>query len=155
MLARSTPAPMTLCHARLIVHGMLILLRRIYGCSIGRGIGDNRPAPVEARVLRSIGFTWLVALVIVTFTTHPHPGFRGRSLFVLTGFAVMVLSAAAARPGPPRVRPAAVDRRPTIGALIGVTVGASVLALAQPHGIWLAGPYFVAIMAAITLDRKW
>jgi signal transduction histidine kinase len=158
MPARSTPAPMTLCHARLIVQGMLTLLRRIYGRSIGRGIGDDRPAPVEARVLRSIGFTWLVALVIVTFTTHPHPGFRGRSLFVLTGFAVMILSAAAARPGgkgPPGTRPTPVDKRPTIGALIGVTVGASVLALAQPHGIWLAGPYFVAIMAAITLDRKW
>jgi signal transduction histidine kinase len=155
MPARSTPAPMTLCHAPLIVSCMLTLLRRIYGCSIGRGIGDNRAAPVEARVLRSIGLTWLVALVIVTFTTHPYPGFRGRSLFVLTGFAVMILSAAAARSGPRGIRPAAVDKRPTIGALIGVTVGASVLALAQPHGIWLAGPYFVAIMAAITLDRKW
>jgi signal transduction histidine kinase len=137
---------------------MLRWLRQIYGRSIGRGIDDGGPAPIEARILRSIGFTWLVALVLVTFTTHPHPGFHGRHLFVLAGFAAMVMSAVAARPGgdgPPGSRPVPADKRPIVGALIGVTVGASVLALAQPHGIWLAGPYFVAIVAAIALDRKW
>ncbi|HEX3615449.1 MAG TPA: histidine kinase [Solirubrobacteraceae bacterium] len=133
-------------------------LWRIYTRTLGRGIGDNRPAPVEAGILRSIGFAWLIALFIVTFTTHPLPALRGRGLIVLGGFVLMVLSAVAARPrwnGPPGSTPTPANLRPVVLALTGVTAGASVLALAQPHGIWLAGPYFVAIVAATTLDRKW
>lgn len=40
-------------------------------------------------------------------------------------------------------------------ALLGVIAGAGALALVQPSSsVWLAGPYFVAIMAAVMLDRR-
>ena len=135
-----------------------MLVRRLGGRWIWRGVGDERKAPIEAAVLRSIGSAWLIALVVVTFTNDPRPGLHGRGPLVLAGFALMVASALTARPkwdGPPGSRPPLTDFRRTIAALLGVTAGAGVLALVQPHGIWPAGPYFVAIVAAGTLDRRW
>jgi signal transduction histidine kinase len=121
-------------------------------------MGDGRPAPIEAVVLRSIGTAWLIALVAVTFMSHPHPGLQGRGLLVLAGFVIMVGSAVCARQrwsGPPGGRAPFADVRQTVASLLGVTAGAAVLALVQPDGIWLTGPYFVAIVAATTLDRRW
>jgi signal transduction histidine kinase len=119
--------------------------------------GDGRAAPAEAVVLRAIGGAWLIALVIVTFATQPRPGWQGRGPLVLVGFLLMAGCAVIARPrtsGPPGEHPPPADIRPTIAALLGVTAGAGILALVQPHGIWLAGPYFVAVVAATTLDRR-
>ncbi len=113
-------------------------------------------APVEAVVLRSIGTAWLVAVVVVTFATEPRPGFRGEGLIVLLGFLLMVGSSLASQPdwdGPPGEKPLDGERRMVLS-LLGVTAGAAILALAQPNGIWLAGPYFVAIMAATRLSRR-
>ena len=45
-------------------------------------------------------------------------------------------------------------RRQVVLALIGVIVAAGVLGAAQPHGIWVVGPYYVAIVAALKLDRR-
>ena len=39
-------------------------------------------------------------------------------------------------------------------ALIGVIVAAGVLGAFQPHGVWVLGPYYVAIVAALNLDRR-
>jgi signal transduction histidine kinase len=39
-------------------------------------------------------------------------------------------------------------------ALLGVIVAAGVLGSAQPHGVWVVGPYYVAIVAALKLDRR-
>jgi signal transduction histidine kinase len=135
---------------------MLSLLGRIYRRWLGRSIGDpSRPGPAEAAVLRSIGAAWLVAVVVVTFTVHPRPG-HGRGLIVLGGLVLLLVGAAVARPHwrGRRAATACSNSRRTIAALLAVTAGAVTLGLVQPHGIWLAGPYFVAIVAAITLDRR-
>jgi signal transduction histidine kinase len=113
-------------------------------------------APFEAVALRSIGTAWLLAVVVVTFVTTPRPGFEGRGLIVLLGFALMIGSSLASQPdwdGPPGEKPLEGERRMVLS-LLGVTAGASILALVQSHGIWLAGPYFVAIMAATRLSRR-
>jgi signal transduction histidine kinase len=137
---------------------MFRILRRGVGGWLTRDInGRPRGAPVEAVVLRTIGFGWLVAVLVATFATRPHPGFHGRGLLVLAGFLLLVGSSVATQPRwtrPPGAEDCTRSRRRTVVTLIGVTAGAAVLALVQPHGIWLAGPYFVAIMAATTLDRR-
>lgn len=71
---------------------------------------------------------------------------------------MLVAGAAAVRPL--RVRlversgraPASTPR--TIAGLVGVIIGAVLLEVVQPHGIWQIGPYFVAIVAAVRLDRR-
>ncbi len=147
---------MTQTSASLIFDRMWTVMRRLYRAWLGRSIGEpGRAGPVEAAVLRSIGVAWLVAVVVVTFTVHPRPG-HGRGLIVLGGLALLLVGAAVARPhwrGRGEAAPC-VNTHRTIGALLAVTVGAATLGLVQPHGIWLAGPYFVAIVAAITLDRR-
>jgi signal transduction histidine kinase len=137
----------------------MLPLRRIYRDWLARGIGnDERVGPAEAVVLRSVGLGWLAAIVIVCFTTHPRPGLHGHGPLVLLGLVLMFAGAFLARPqadGPPGARPITASQSHTIAALFAVTAGSIVLALVQPHGIWLAGPYFVAIVAATTLDRTW
>ena len=114
--------------------------------------------PAEARILRSIGVGWLAVLVAFTATTRPLPGLSGRGLPVLAGVALMAVCGILARPrggGPPGAR--TLNRRPgpQMALLLGVVAGAVLLAVYQPNGIWLAGPYYVAIVAASTLDRRW
>lgn len=123
-----------------------------------RGTSEGDRGRTEVAVLRGIGGGWLVALVAVTFLSHPRPGLHGRGLLVLAGFALMVASACLVRPrwdAPPGSRRQIAGFRQTIAALLGVTAGAAILAIVQPNGIWLAGPYFVAIVAAGALDRRW
>lgn len=137
---------------------MLLFLRNISGW-LNRDMDDGREhkAPIEAAVLRSIGMAWLIALLVVTATTRPHPGFHGHGLLTLAGFALLVGSSFAVKPRwdrPPGAVADGQNQRRTVKALLGVTAGAAVLALVQPHGIWVAGPYFVAIMSAIKLDRR-
>ncbi|HEX3803993.1 MAG TPA: histidine kinase [Solirubrobacteraceae bacterium] len=136
---------------------MRTVQRRIVGW-LTRGVeGKPHAAPIEAAVLRSIGSAWLIAVFVVTFTTHPHPGLHGRGLIVLLGFALLLGSSLASQPrwtGPPGTMAITGSEHRTVLALLGVTAGAAVLALVQPNGIWLAGPYFVAIIAATRLSRR-
>jgi signal transduction histidine kinase len=44
--------------------------------------------------------------------------------------------------------------RQRIWALIGVIVASGALGGFQPHGVWVLGPYYVAIVAALNLDRR-
>jgi signal transduction histidine kinase len=111
--------------------------------------GRDASAPAEAIALRSIGLAWVLACVVVTFTVHPRPGLHGRGLVVLAALVALLSSAVAAQ-----LQRRSVSPRRTIGALLGVTAAAAVLAIDQPHGIWQAGPYFVAIVAAMCLDRR-
>jgi signal transduction histidine kinase len=43
--------------------------------------------------------------------------------------------------------------RRRVAALLAMTAAAAVLAVVQPHGIWTAAPIFVAIVAALRLER--
>jgi signal transduction histidine kinase len=113
------------------------------------GYAGEGTAPLEAIAWRLFGVVVLTAFIAITFATHPYPGFHGRDIGVLASFLVFVVAAIAAHPErrnlPPRQR---------ILALIGVIVGSGALGAFQPHGVWVLGPYYVAIVAALNLDRR-
>jgi signal transduction histidine kinase len=91
----------------------------------------------------------LAGCVVITFTTHPYPRFHGRDAVVLASFVALVACAIVAHP-----ERTDVPRRQVVLALIGVIVAAGVLGSAQPHGVWVVGPYYAAIVAALKLDRR-
>jgi signal transduction histidine kinase len=138
--------------------GMLALLRRIRDHLLMRDLAGRELAlPPEVTPLRAIGIAFLTAFLVDTFLTAPRASFDGRGLVVLAALALVVASVIVARPtrvrvaGPPV---ATVEGRRTIAGLCGVIAGTIVLALEQPNGMWEAGPYLVAIMAATRLDRR-
>jgi signal transduction histidine kinase len=119
--------------------------------------GTEVRLPVEAVVLRCFGFVYLAVFLVETLTTKPHPSLHGKGLVVLVAMVVFVGSVGAAiaatvRAGWSSSRAEGSPWR-LIVPLIALTAVAAVLAGVQPHGIWSAGPYFVAIMAGIGLDR--
>jgi len=107
------------------------------------------PVPVEAVVLRCFGVVWLLICVVGTFTARPHPGLHGRGGVILVALIALVVAAVSTQP---QRRAAEAWKR--VAALLAVTAAAAVLAAAQPNGVWQAGVVFVAIIAAIHLDRR-
>jgi signal transduction histidine kinase len=113
------------------------------------GLGSpGTRAPAEAVLLRVLGLAYLVAFVVVTGTTRPHPSLHGAGFAILLAAAVFVVGALGVQPH------GRTSARRTIALLMTVTVGSAVLAARQPHGIWEAGPYFVGIVAALRLERR-
>jgi len=137
---------------------MLALLRRIRDHLLMRDLAGRELAlPPEVTPLRAIGIAFLTAFLVDTFSTVPRASFDGRGLVVLAALALVVASVVVARPTRVRVvgpQVATVEGRRTIAGLCGVIAGTIVLALEQPNGMWEAGPYLVAIMAATRLDRR-
>ena len=125
------------------------LVRWLRHSWITRGWDGDGTAPIEAVAWRIFGVVLLAACVAVTFTTHPYPRPHGRDALVLASFVGVVVCALAAHPARTEVR-----QRQVVLALIGVIVSAGVLGAAQPHGVWVVGPYYVAIVAALKLDRR-
>jgi signal transduction histidine kinase len=155
----STREPMTRAGGRLIVAGMLVLLRRIRDHLLMRDLaGREHALPPEVTPLRAIGIAFLVAFLIDTFLTAPRASFHGRGLVVLAALALIVACVVMARPSRVRVAGPRVDGtvepHRTLGSLVGIIAGTIVLALEQPNGMWEAGPYLVAVMAATRLDRR-
>jgi signal transduction histidine kinase len=138
---------------------MLIVLRRVRDHLLMRDLaGRERALPAEVIPLRVIGLAFLIAFAITSWATHPRPAVHGRGLLVLVGFLLLALSILVARPTRLRIAgapTATVEGRRTIAGLSGVIAGTILLALEQPNGMWEAGPYLVAIMAATRLDRRW
>ena len=137
---------------------MLSAIRRFRDHLLMRDLaGRDRALPAEVIPLRAIGIAFLIAFAITSWEVHPRPALEGRGLLVLVGFLLLAGSVFIARPtrvriaGPPM---ATVERRRTIIGLAGVIAGTILLALEQPNGMWEAGPYLVAIMAATRLDRR-
>jgi signal transduction histidine kinase len=116
---------------------------------ITRGFDGEGTAPLEAIAWRCFGVVLLVACIVATFATHPRPGLQGRHAVVLAGFVALVAAAVAAHP-----ERADVPRRQVVLSLCGVIVAAGVLGAVQPQGVWVVGPYYVAIVAALKLDRR-
>ena len=116
---------------------------------ITRGAEGDGTAPLEAVAWRCFAVLLLAACVVITFTTHPYPRFHGRDAVVLASFVALVACAIVAHP-----ERTDVPRRQVVLALIGVIVAAGVLGSAQPHGIWVVGPYYAVIVAALKLDRR-
>lgn len=110
--------------------------------------GEAPTAPAEAIALRCLALVLLVVCVIATVLITPHPALHGKGLVTLAGLVVMLASAVAAQ-----VEGADAPTRRVLLALLGVTAGAIALAVAQPSGIWSAGIYYVAIIAAMRFDR--
>src|ERR1700753_207673 len=118
---------------------------------------EKQPSPIEAVVLRSTGFGWLIVIAIVSFPAHPHAGFHPRGTLILLGLILVAVSGPLARPwqdGAPGSRPITTKQTRTILALCGVIAGSGMLALLQSDGIGAGGPYLRAITAATQLDRK-
>jgi len=109
--------------------------------------GDQR-VPPEVAFLRMIGFGYFVLIVVGTATTRTHPALHGRGIAVTLALIVLVVAVVIANPR------ASVTPQTRIGALALVTVAAAVLAAVQPNGLWEATPYYVAIVAAVRLDRR-
>jgi signal transduction histidine kinase len=107
-------------------------------------------APIEAVVIRCFGIAWLVLSVVGTASTRPRPGLHGQGAVILLALIALIVSALLTQPL--RFTGLPVWRR--IAALVGVTAAAAVLAVLQPHGSWQTGPVFVAIIAAMRLDRR-
>lgn len=116
---------------------------------ITRGEDGDGTAPLEAVAWRCFGVVLLVASIVATFATHPRPALHGRDAVVLAAFIWTVAAAIAAHPERQNV-----GRRQVVLALLGVIVGSGVLGGEQPHGVWIIGPYYVAIVGALKLDRR-
>lgn len=111
------------------------------------GPGGTR-ASAEAIVLRCFGIAYLVVFLVETFTSRPYPGLQGRGAIILAATIAFVAAAVASQP-----QRADLSMRRRIAALLALTAAAAVLAVVQPHGIWTAAPFFVAIVAALRLER--
>jgi signal transduction histidine kinase len=113
------------------------------------GYEGEGTAPLEAIAWRLFGVVVLVAFVAITFAIKPHPGLTGRGLAILASFIFTVACAIAAHPERRNM-----PERNRILALLGVIAGAGALGALQPEGVWILGPYYVAIVAALNLDRR-
>jgi signal transduction histidine kinase len=126
----------------------LVMLARLIGWfTEGRLTPGGTRAPTEAIFLRLIGVVYLVLFIVSSATTQPEPGLQGKRLVVLVAMIVFVVAAVATQPG------ASVSTRRRIALLMVVTLASAVLAVAQPNGIWQAGPYFIGVVAALRLSR--
>ncbi len=124
---------------------MLTIYRWFTGSRFGpSGTG----ASAEAIVLRCFGTAYLVVFLVETFTSRPYPGLHGRGAVILAATIAFVAAAVSTQPQRPDL-----PARRRVAALLAMTAAAAVLAVVQPHGIWTAGPVFIAIVAALRLER--
>jgi signal transduction histidine kinase len=111
------------------------------------GPGGKR-ASAEAILLRCFGIAYLATFLVETFTSRPYPGLHGHGAVILAATIAFVAAVVGAQP-----QRADLSARWRIAALLAMTAAAAVLAVVQSHGIWTAAPFFVAIVAALRLDR--
>ena len=124
---------------------MLAIYRWFTGSRFGP---SETPASAEAIVLRCFGIAYLVVFLVETFTSRPYPGLHGRGAVILAATIAFVAAAVGTQPQRADISP---QRR--IATLLAMAAAAAVLAVVQPNGIWTAAPIFVAIVAALRLER--
>jgi signal transduction histidine kinase len=112
------------------------------------GFDPDQRAPAEAIILRSLGLVYLGLFIATTVAVHPHPGLSGKGPVILVAMVALVACAVGSM-GFSLNAPA--SRK--IALLMGITAASATLGGLQPKGIWQAGPYFVVIVAAASLDR--
>lgn len=125
-----------------------MLLRSFIRWFTRSGFEPDQRAPVEAVILRSLGVVYLVGFIVATVAAKPHPGLSGKGPVILVAMVVLVACALGCMKQTLR---SSSSRR--IVLLLGVTAASATLGALQPKGIWQAGPYFVVIVAAASLDR--
>ena len=111
--------------------------------------GPGQAVPPEVVFLRMIGLGYFVLIVVGTATTHAHPAFHGRGLTVTLALIALVVSLVVNNP-----RTTTRKTSTRLVAFAMTTAAAGVLATIQPNGLWEATPYYVAVVAAIRLDRR-
>jgi signal transduction histidine kinase len=120
------------------------------GAWLTRSLGESeQQVPLEAVALRAFGVAYLVLFVVETFTTRPYPSLHGRGAWILLATITMIGVTVVTLQ--PRWELPMWRRMFGLGR---VAVCAAILAALQPNGIWEAGPYFIAIIAALRLDRR-
>ena len=102
---------------------------------------------IDLVVLRSIGIGYFAFMVLGTAATRPHPSAHGRGAAVLVALCVLCVGFVVANP---RSR---LEPRRRVVALGAVAVAGAVIAYVQPTGLWEAVPIYVAIVAAMRLER--
>ncbi len=113
------------------------------------GFAREERAPVEVTILRSLGLVYLTLFIFATIATRPHPGFHGKGIAITTAMVAMVVFAV----GTIR-RGTSMAQAQRIVLLLGISAASASLAALQSKGIWQAGAYFVAIVAAGALERR-
>ncbi len=124
---------------------MLAIYRWFTGSRLG---SSETRASAEAIVLRCFGVAYLAVFLVETFTSRPHPGLHGRGAVILAATIGFVAATVGTQP-----QRCDLSSRRRVAALLAMTAAAAVLAVVQPHGIWTVGPIFVAIVAALRLER--
>lgn len=129
---------------------MLSPLRRLWRWWSSAGVWGtpSRSVPPEVAFLRLIGLAYFALIIVGTITTKPYPALHGRGLAVLIGLVALVGSIVV---GNPRSSASAQLR---IATLLVLTGAAALLAAVQSNGLWEATPYYVAIVAAMRLERR-
>jgi signal transduction histidine kinase len=110
--------------------------------------GEKCVSP-EVVFLRLLGVGYITLMIVATMVTRPHPSLQGqRGVAVLIALCVMTVALVVASP---RAR---TDVRRQMAGMVALIVVAAALAVAQPSGLWEALPIYVAIVAAMRLERK-
>jgi signal transduction histidine kinase len=124
--------------------------RRALGYFTSTGVWStpDEPAPPEVIFLRALGIGYLILTVVGTGTTRPRPSLSGDGLLVFVAVVVLSLCIVIANPR------SGVRSQTRITALAALILAAIVLAAVQPNGIWEVTPYYVAVVAAMRLERR-
>jgi signal transduction histidine kinase len=101
----------------------------------------------EVVFMRCLGIGFMGLMFIATLTTRPYPGLHGKGLAVLLALCAMPVAFVVSNPR------SAADNAARLWALGAIAVAGAILAAVQPDGIWEASPYYVAIVAAMRLER--
>ena len=107
----------------------------------------GEPVPPEITFLRMIGLAFFLLLIVGTVASSPHPGLHGKGLAILLALISVTAAIFVSNPR------AAVSERTRIITLLALTAAGAVLAGLQPNGLWECTPYYVAIVAAMRLER--
>ena len=126
-------------------------MRAMYRWLTGQALLEGEPRVSEAVWIRGMSLFTLGALLILTFTSTPHPALSGIGLRVLLATLAFIACAVAAiainSNSPPHTRTLQLAL-----VLVGAVIASDLMADWQPNGFWYVGPYFVAILAAWRLD---
>ena len=108
----------------------------------------GEPRAGEVAFLRTVGLGYVALFLVITFTTEPKPSLEGKGLGVLVAFVGLVAGVVLTNPG------REVPQRRRVAGLLVVAASSAVLVALQPSGLWQASPYFLAVVAAMRLERR-
>lgn len=112
------------------------------------GTGEDYVVSPEIVFLRGVGVTCITVLIIASAATRPHPSLHGlRGIAILVALCVLTVAFIV---GNPRSEAGTVRRLVALGTIVAA---AALLAALQPNGLWEGIPIYVAVVAAMRLER--